>query len=286
MDRGIWAYKTRSSSDKLQSQPKSQAQPTHAAPNVGSASTLSHPQGPISAFDPGMRLHLHELVLTFGKQLNVRQRAIATTEIYLIRFLLRVSLHEVNIYVVISACLYLACKVEESPLHLRTITSEARILWPDFVTADPTKVAECEFYLIEELETYLIVHHPYRSLKSVSAAISMEYPQFSFTATDTQSIHSMINDSYASDMLLIYAPHVIAMAAIYMVTVLKSPVLKTHQTPQAIKERIDLLVQFIGRSGVDLEQLAQCVQEFVCLYARWESYDEGLYRAYLAKLLL
>jgi cyclin C len=239
-----------------------------------------------SAHDDNMRIYLHSLILAFGRQLSLRQRVIGTAEVYLSRFFTRASIHEVNVYLVVASCVYVACKAEECPQHIRTVTSEARVLWPDYISPDPTKIAECEFYLIEELDTYLIVHHPYRSLNGLVQAMSDMHSELALSSDELQSVWSSINDSYATDLLLICAPHIIAMACIYMTIVLKSPLVRPSRPPERIKARIDLLVSFLGESGIDVEKLSECVQEMISLYKRWELYDENACRNQLAKSLV
>ncbi len=39
---------------------------------------------------------------------------------------------------------------------------------------DTSKVAEFEFYLLEELEFYLIVYHPYRDLTLIAKDLKLE----------------------------------------------------------------------------------------------------------------
>lgn len=191
-----------------------------------------------------------------------------------------------NVYLVVAACVYVACKTEECPQHIRTINSEAKVLWPDYITPDPTKLAECEFYLIEELDTYLIVHHPYRSLLAISRAMMETYPQLALTPEELQSAWSMINDSYATDLLMIFPPHVIATACIFITIVLKSPLVRPTRPPERIKARIDLLVSFLGDSGIDLEKTSESIQELISLYTMWEKYDENRCREILCSELL
>jgi cyclin C len=188
--------------------------------------------------------------------------------------------------VVVAACVYVACKTEECPQHIRTINSEAKVLWPDYITADPTKLAECEFYLIEELDTYLIVHHPYRSLTEISKAMMETYPQLALTPEELQSAWSMINDSYATDLLMVSSPHIIATACIFVTVVLKSPLVRPTRPPERIKARIDLLVSFLGDSGIDLEKTSESIQELISLYIVWEKYDENRCRDLISNELL
>lgn len=66
---------------------------------------------------------------------------------------------------VVAAAIYLACKVEECPQHIKTVTAEMQTVWGlGKVSGDSQRLAETEFYLINELDTYLIVYHPYRIL--------------------------------------------------------------------------------------------------------------------------
>ena len=45
---------------------------------------------------------------------------------------------------------------------------EARNIWPEYIPHDVTKLAEFEFYLIEEMDLYLLLHHPYKSLMQIN----------------------------------------------------------------------------------------------------------------------
>ncbi|GMF07340.1 unnamed protein product [Ambrosiozyma monospora] len=120
--------------------------------------------GNLIRYDLNMRIYLHQLIVKLGRKLNFRQIVISTAEVYMVRFLIRCSLREINIYLLATTCIYVACKIEESPQHIRTILSEARNCWPEFIPNDLTRLAEFEFYLIEEMDCYLVIHHPYNSL--------------------------------------------------------------------------------------------------------------------------
>lgn len=139
------------------------------------------------------------------------------------RFLIKVLLKEINVYLLVTACLYAACKIEECPQHIRLITSEARNLWPEYIPQDITKLAEFEFYLIEEMDLFLVLHHPYRSLLQIRDYLSDNFVVYGFTLTDDelQNSWSLINDSYITDLHLLLPPHIIAIATIYITIVLK-----------------------------------------------------------------
>jgi cyclin C len=174
-------------------------------------------------YDYNMRIYLHNLLIKLGRRLNIRQVALASAEIYLIRFLTRVSLKEINVYLLVTTCVYVACKVEECPQHIRLILSEARNLWPEYIPQDITKLAEFEFYLIEEMDSYLFLHHPYKSLIQIRDFLTENVSIYGFQLTDDelQNAWSLINDTYMTDLHLFLPPHIIGIAAIYITIVLK-----------------------------------------------------------------
>ncbi|EMG50454.1 hypothetical protein G210_4144, partial [Candida maltosa Xu316] len=183
-------------------------------------------------YDYNMRIYLHNLLIKLGRRLNVRQIALATAEIYLTRFLTRVSLKEINVYLLVTTCLYVACKIEECPQHIRLIISEARNIWPEYIPHDVTKLAEFEFYLIEEMDSYLLLHHPYKSLIQIRDFLKNNYEVFGFKLTEEelQNAWSLINDSYITDIHLLLPPHTISIAAIYITIVLKKNLSHIRQT--------------------------------------------------------
>lgn len=197
-------------------------------------------------YDTSMRIFIHHMIARLGRRLSLRQVILSTAEVYISRFLIKVSLLEINIYMLVATCVYVACKICESPQHIRTILAEARNCWPEFISGDFTKLAEFEFYLIEELECYLIVHHPYNSLaqlvKVLGKASDLQQSdadsgmgsngsdsndernsQYRVNLTDNEieNVWQVINDSYMTDLPLLYPPHIIAIAALHMVLALR-----------------------------------------------------------------
>lgn len=139
----------------------------------------------------------------------------ATAQMYLKRFYTRVEIRRTNPYLVLATAVYLACKMEECPQHIRLVVSEARSLWPaDFVGLDTSKLGECEFFLISEMNSQLIVHQPYRTL-------TMLQGEFSLSPEESALAWSVINDTYMTDLPLLYPPHVIACTAVLLAVVLR-----------------------------------------------------------------
>lgn len=75
-----------------------------------------------------VRLYLE--IARLGKRLGVRQQAMATAQLYIRRFYSKVEIRRTNPYLVIATAVYLACKMEECPHHIRLVVSEGRSLWP------------------------------------------------------------------------------------------------------------------------------------------------------------
>ncbi|KAF8075825.1 cyclin-like protein [Lyophyllum atratum] len=211
--------------------------------------------------------HLHFLAIYFanaisklGKKLGLRQRAIATATVFFRRFYLKNSYCETDPFIVIAACCYVAAKAEESPIHIKNIVAESRSLFSQehynvkHFPSDHTKLAEMEFYLVDDLECDLVVFHPYRTLltlckKEVTDTASLfgseegeademgaglgaeegtRYwgtgeGQLELTEGALQTAWFIINDTYRSDLCLLHPPHIIAIAALYLTFVLNSP---------------------------------------------------------------
>jgi cyclin-C len=138
----------------------------------------------------------------------------ATAQVYISRFYCSVEIRTTNPYLVVATALYLACKIEECPQHIRLIVAEARALWGDFVGNDTSKLGECEFSLISELRSQLIIHQPYRTLQGIQTDLSMQNEDISLA-------WSVINDHYMTDLPLLYPPHVIAHTAVLLALVLR-----------------------------------------------------------------
>lgn len=76
------------------------------------------------------RLTIYTEMTRLGKRLGVRQQAMATAQLYIRRFYSKVEIRKTNPYLVLATSVYLACKMEECPHHIRLVVSEGRGLWP------------------------------------------------------------------------------------------------------------------------------------------------------------
>lgn len=251
--------------------------------------------------DYNLRIYCYFLIMKLGRRLNIRQCALATAHIYLSRFLLKVSIREINLYLLVTTCVYLACKVEECPQYIRTLVSEARSLWPEFVPPDPTKVTEFEFYLIEELQSYLIVHHPYKSMEQIVNVLKDPPFELRLSQDELQNCWSLINDSYINDVHLMYPPHVIAVACLFITICIRGRTVKSSLSnvghkgdnvmdtdpilTQVVKQQ-EIVNRFVAESQVDLEEVMNTVQELITLYDHWDKYHEPWIKFLLHTLYL
>jgi cyclin C len=141
---------------------------------------------------------------------------VSTAQGYIKRFYTKVEIHRTNPHLVLATAVYLACKMEECPQHIRLVVTEARSLWPQELHLDTSKLGECEFFLISEMNSQLIVHQPYRTLTNMEE-------DFNLCSDEVSLAWSIINDHYMTDLPLLYPPHIIALTAILLALVLSPP---------------------------------------------------------------
>ena len=145
----------------------------------------------------------------------------ATAQVYIKRFYIKVEIRKTNPYLVMATAVYLACKMEECPQHIRLIAQEARALWPgDLHNHDTSKIGECEFWLISELNSQLIIHQPYRTLTVMQS-------HFGLSQEEMALAWSVVNDHFMTDLPLLYPPHIIAFSAILFCLVFQNKVAGT-----------------------------------------------------------
>ncbi|RDB20277.1 RNA polymerase II holoenzyme cyclin-like subunit [Hypsizygus marmoreus] len=207
-----------------------------------------------------LAIYFANVISKLGKKLQLRQRAIATATVFFRRFYLKNSYCETDPFIVISACCYVAAKAEESPIHIKNIVAESRSLFSQenygikHFPSDHTKLAEMEFYLVDDLECDLTVFHPYRTLLSLcrkeaadtaslfgseegeadEAGVGISGDdgprywgtgegQLELSEGALQTVWFIINDTYRSDLCLLHPPHIIAIAALYLTFILHQP---------------------------------------------------------------
>ncbi|KAL8722134.1 MAG: hypothetical protein Q9225_001327 [Loekoesia sp. 1 TL-2023] len=238
-----------------------------------------------------LSIFFNQQLVKLGKRMSVRQQALATAQVYIRRFYIKVDVRDTNPYLILATALYLACKMEESPQYIRGVVGEARNMWPEFIPSDVSKLGECEFYLISEMNSQLILHHPYRTLQELQGRLNLGQDDISLA-------WSFINDHYLTDLPLLVAPHVVAIAAIFLALTLKpnqgglqaaantaAVLANAAQTSKdlfqigasaanAPQDRIGYFFRWLAEGEVDLQAVVDCIQELVSLYDVWEQYSE------------
>ncbi|KAL2829296.1 cyclin-like protein [Aspergillus cavernicola] len=238
-----------------------------------------------------LNIYFSQQLIKLGKRMSTRQQALATAQVYIKRYYTKNEIRNTNPYLVLTTAFYLACKMEECPQHIRFVVGEARGLWPEFIAPDVSKIGECEFSLISEMHSQLIVHHPYRTLSDLQ-------PELSLTSDEVALAWSVINDHYLTDLPLLCPPHVIAVMSIIVAVVFKpSSQTAFHGSAApiagAMREggmnilaalgdkggagpapRIQKLIAWLAESEVDIKAVIECTQELVSLYEVWEHYSE------------
>ncbi|XP_021309787.1 cyclin-C1-1 isoform X1 [Sorghum bicolor] len=150
-----------------------------------------------------------------AQQVKVRQRVIATAVTYFRRVYTRKSMSDYDPRLVAPTCLYLASKVEESTVQARLLVFYIKKMCgsDDKYRFEIKDILEMEMKLLEALDYYLVVFHPYRPL--------LQLLQDAGITDLTQFAWGLVNDTYKMDLILIYPPYMIALACIYIASVLK-----------------------------------------------------------------
>ena len=124
----------------------------------------------------------------------------------------------------------MACKVEECPLPgvdvlasaLEVISRDGRLHFGIRINENfMSKVMANEFVLMEALNSQLLVFHPYQDILAFVA----DFADHSAMPIDNEQISSLtllawniVNDSYKSEACLLFAPHDVALAALFIAT--------------------------------------------------------------------
>ncbi|RZC68659.1 hypothetical protein C5167_031880 [Papaver somniferum] len=146
-----------------------------------------------------IKMHMANYIWKLAQLVKVRQRVVATAVAYMRRVYTRRSMTEYDPRLVAPSCLYLASKAEESTVQARLLVFYIKKQYSDEKYRFEIKdILEMEMKILEALDYYLVVYHPYRPLSQ-----------------------GLVNDTYKMDLVLIYPPYMIALACIYIASVLK-----------------------------------------------------------------
>lgn len=216
-----------------------------------------------------------------------RQIPLGTALVYLRRFYLLKPIRHTNPFLALITAYYLSSKLEETPHHIRLILNESQKLFGDLIPGDVAKIGEMEFSIISELQSQLIVHHPYKTLDALKEPLSLSNEAYAVA-------WSAINDSYLTDLPLLVAPHVIAVAAIFLAVVTTGSYrARPPSQPQSLPVRpgadppllspeqllqnpdVQRIVSFLGDSEIDLEAVIESTQEMLSFWSLVAQVPDG-----------
>lgn len=202
-----------------------------------------------------------DFIQAISETLNVKQQVVATSIVYFKRFYVRNSLKSIDPLLLAPTCIFLASKVEEFGVisNHRMIQNCQSLFKNKFSYAwnmneFPYKMAhilECEFYLLEMMDCCLILYHPYRPL--------VQYIH-DWQAKDIilPVAWNVINDSYRTDIPLLYPPHQIAIACLHMACVI------TQQ---------DTYKTWFAELNTDFDKILEITRHMMNLYEMWKSFE-------------
>ncbi|KAG6628842.1 cyclin-C1-2-like isoform X1 [Carya illinoinensis] len=166
-----------------------------------------------------IKMHMANYMLKLAQHVKVRQRVVATAVAYMRRVYTRKSMTEYDPHLVAPTCLYLASKAEESTVQARLLVYYLKKLYSDekyrYDRYEIKDILEMEMKILEALNYYLVVFHPYRALSQLLHDAGLN------DISMTQVTWGLVNDTYKMDLVLIHAPHLIALACIYIASVLR-----------------------------------------------------------------
>ncbi|PVU99633.1 hypothetical protein BB559_000524 [Furculomyces boomerangus] len=218
-----------------------------------------------------LNIHFFNVLQRIGKNLHLREEVICTCMIYFQRFYKRNDYSILNPHLMLCTCLYLACKVEEMPHHLNTIINESTKVLEDLPV--PLKfnctrqdLVDCEVILLEELEFYLIISHPYKQLVKFGQELGLE-------GNTIQLAWYITNDTYFTDIPLMYTPEAIALAVTFLVAQLERD------------DGNEGILGLIDRTEIDMQDVNNITKEILNAICTRSNFNEKKTINYLKQII-
>ncbi|EDL05560.1 cyclin C, isoform CRA_d, partial [Mus musculus] len=207
-----------------------------------------------------LQIFFTNVIQALGEHLKLRQQVIATATVYFKRFYARYSLKSIDPVLMAPTCVFLASKVEEFGVvsNTRLIAATTSVLKTRFSYAFPKEfpyrmnhILECEFYLLELMDCCLIVYHPYRPLLQYVQDMGQEDVLLPLA-------WRIVNDTYRTDLCLLYPPFMIALACLHVACVVQQKDAR----------------QWFAELSVDMEKILEIIRVILKLYEQWKNFDE------------
>ncbi|KAF7254536.1 Cyclin-C [Varanus komodoensis] len=207
-----------------------------------------------------LQIFFTNVIQALGEHLKLRQQVIATATVYFKRFYARYSLKSIDPVLMAPTCVFLASKVEEFGVvsNTRLISAATSVLKTRFSYAFSKEfpyrmnhILECEFYLLELMDCCLIVYHPYRPLLQYVQDMGQEDMLLPLA-------WRIVNDTYRTDLCLLYPPFMIALACLHVACVVQQKDAR----------------QWFAELSVDMEKILEIIRVILKLYEQWKNFDE------------
>lgn len=222
----------------------------------------------IHGFKPGEVQRLHSFAIEYihkaGQKLRLRQRVLSTASVYYKRFYVRASICDFDPRLVAPTVLFIASKVEESALSMKSFANVLHNPIAVFASSPQSTikipyhledVQECEFFAMEVLGYDLIVFHPYRPL--------VQFLQEMKLLDCLQTAWELVNDSYRTDLCLLHSPYLIAIGVIVVACTFREKDCRTWQK----------------RLNVESKTVVDVAQTLLQLYETYQNSAKGIVAA-------
>ncbi|KAJ5078449.1 cyclin-c [Anaeramoeba ignava] len=184
----------------------------------------------------------HKKIIQTGTIMKCPQKIISTCHVIFKRFYLIKKLTEHDPWLIFPTCFYLSSKIEEWFISANVlIEAISKITKWEYTSED---IFQNELLVLGILGYDLIVFHPYKMLTEIQ-----EKGQFQELY---QLAWSIINDSYFTDLCLLYSPYLLTLASLFIASITSSVDITswfsqlqiTNETLTEIKKVANIVLEF------------------------------------------
>ncbi|RXM30279.1 Ubiquitin carboxyl-terminal hydrolase 45 [Acipenser ruthenus] len=208
-----------------------------------------------------LQIFFANVIQALGEHLKLRQQVIATATVYFKRFYARYSLKSIDPVLMAPTCVFLASKVEEFGVVSNTrlisaATSVLLVLQFGWLAAFEALLASLSASSISHAlalvkDCCLIVYHPYRPLLQYVQDMGQEDMLLPLA-------WRIVNDTYRTDLCLLYPPFMIALACLHVACVVQQKDAR----------------QWFAELSVDMEKILEIIRVILKLYDQWKNFDD------------
>jgi hypothetical protein len=207
-----------------------------------------------------------------GATLRLPQLSISTAHVFFHRFYMVASMADHEPYLVATACLFLAAKVEDSPKKLREVTERAAeqlAVLGDAARDVDSQVVAAEYCLLQTLAFDLFMEHPYAAVLHLVPTL----PTAAVAPTDApadcaarreelaQAAWNFLNDSFSSVACLRFDGPTVAAACVFLA------LLYCHASEDGAVAAVDAAAQDGALGGRPLPLVRAAARVVASVYA-------------------